>query len=293
MEEQINIVYFSGTGGTERAAKCFKTAFEEIGCEVILYKIKEAPENLEYENSLVLLIFPVYAGNAPRKVHEWIDSLPSVLSAAAAVISVSGGGEVSPNTACRASVIRKLTKKGFAVTYENMLVMPSNFFTSAGIPLSRLLLEVLPEKVKAAVSDIKSGKIRRTDPLIIDRLISGIAKLEHRGARTFGKKIRVGDSCTACGLCAENCPAGNITMSAGAPMFGNACNLCMGCIYGCPYKALEPGMLKFAALKNGFDLSTAENAPLPEKTDIDTLTKGFLWSGVRKYLVDKNCPEIK
>jgi len=284
----IEIVYFSGTGGTERAAECFKAVFEEKGRRVALYKIKDAPENLGYDNSLVLLLFPVYAANAPRKVHEWIDGLHSVSGAEAAVISVSGGGEISPNTACRAGVIKKLSKKGFNVTYENMLVMPSNFFTSSGMPLSRVLLEVLPEKVKAAAVDIESGVVIRTEPLILDRLISGAAKLEHRGARTFGKNIQVGDDCVACGLCAENCPAENITMEAGKPVFGNACNLCMGCIYGCPSKALEPGMMKFAALKNGFDLGAAESSPLPDKKDIEKLTKGILWSGVRKYLRDKS-----
>lgn len=286
MEKRIRIVYFSGTGGTERAAKCFMSTFEEKGHKVTLHKIKEAPTSFERDNVILLLLYPVLAANAPRKVHEWIENLESISDIKAAVVSVSGGGEISPNTASRVSIIKKLTKKGFTVTYENMLIMPSNFLSSAGAPLSRLLLEVLPEKVKAAVSCIESGEIRRTDPLLLDRLISGIAKLEHHGARVFGKRIAVGDACSSCSLCAENCPVGNITMTSGKPVFGNNCNLCMGCIYGCPCKALEPQMGKFAVLKEGFDLAALEKTQVPENADIETLAKGYAWKGVREYLLD-------
>lgn len=285
MEKNISIVYFSGTGGTERAANCFKTAFEKAEREVALCKVKDAPVRFGSEYGLLVLLYPVLAANAPRLVHEWIKKLENVKGFKAAVISVSGGGEISPNTASRASVIKKLEKKGFIVTYEDMLIMPSNFLSSAGVPLSRLLLEVLPKKVEAAVSCIESGLVTRSHPHMVDRLISGIAKLEHHGARVFGRRIAVSDACVSCGLCAKNCPVGNISMISERPVFGNDCNLCMGCIYGCPTKALEPQMGKFAVLKEGFDLEALEKTQVPENADIETLAKGYAWKGVREYLL--------
>lgn len=32
----VNIVFYSGTGGTERVSKCFKKEFEEVGYRVYL-----------------------------------------------------------------------------------------------------------------------------------------------------------------------------------------------------------------------------------------------------------------
>ena len=286
MNKSINIVYFSGTGGTERAAKCFELEFKQAGYDVKLLRIKDAFANFDCENSTLLLLYSVYALNAPQKVHEWIKSLDCFGNVRTAVVSISGGGEISPNTACRASVIKKLQKKGFNVTYENMLIMPSNFGISAGTPVSRMLLDVLPIKVQAISAAIDNGIIRRTKPRFFDKLISGIAKLERFGAHSFGKKIHVEETCTGCGWCSKHCPAGNITMQSDRPVFGNICNFCLGCIYGCPSKSLEAGTGKFLVFKDGFDLVALENSQPASIEDIKKLTKGYAWKGVWEYLLN-------
>ncbi|PKM72925.1 MAG: hypothetical protein CVU91_07840 [Firmicutes bacterium HGW-Firmicutes-16] len=284
--DSINIVYFSGTGGTEKAAKGFESSFKEAGFSVALFRMKEIPEDYAFEKASLLLLYPVYALNAPQKVHEWIKCLDRVSCVQTAVVTISGGGEICPNTASRVSVIKKLEKKGFIVTYEQMLVMPSNFGVTAGEVLSRLLLEVLPKKVQTITNDIAIGISRRTKPLIIDRLISLIARIEHIGAHRFGKNIKVSDACTGCGWCCEHCPSGNIAMENGKPVFGNGCNFCLGCIYGCPCKALDAGMGKSLVFKDGFDLKRLEKIPPLEDADIEALAKGYAWSGVKKYLID-------
>jgi len=288
MDKRINIIYFSGTGGTERAAKCFESEFKQAGYDVNLLRIKDAFEYLDCENSTLLLLYSVYALNAPQKVHEWVESLPSVRNVRSAVVSVSGGGEISPNTACRASVIKKLEKKGFSVTYENMIIMPSNFGVTAGKPISPLLLAILPKKVETIAADIDSGIIRRTKPRFFDRLMSGVGKLERLGAHSFGKNIHVGDTCTGCGWCSNHCPAGNITMQSDRPIFGGSCNFCIGCIYGCPSKALEAGTGKFLVFKDGFDLNVLEKTQPADLKDVEKLANGYAWKGVREYLLDSD-----
>ena len=288
MDKRINIVYFSGTGGTERAAKCFKSEFDQLGYSVTLLRMKDAFKNYGCGNSNLLLLYPVYAMNAPKIVHEWVESLDSANGAQAAVVSISGGGEVSPNMACRLSIIKKLEKKGFKVSYENMLIMPTNFAESMEPPLARLLLEALPKKVKAMAFDIDSGTIRRTRPPVFDRLLTSIARLEHIGARSFGKHIKPNNKCTGCGWCAENCPSSNITMQADRPIYGNNCNFCLCCIYGCPFNALEPAMGKFAIVKDGYDLPALEKTQVPENADIAALAKGGGWNGVREYLLNSD-----
>lgn len=288
MNKSINIVYFSGTGGTERAAKCFEWEFKQAGYDVKLLHIKDAFKNFDCENSTLLLLYSVYALNAPQKVHEWIESLDCFGNVSAAVVSISGGGEISPNTACRASVIKKLQKKGFKVTYENMLIMPSNFGVSAGAPVSRLLLEVLPKKIRTIAAEIDSDIIRRTKPHLFDKLMSGVGKLERFGAHNFGKKIQVGDTCSGCGWCSNHCPAGNITMQSDKPIFGYSCNFCIGCIYGCPSKALEAGTGKFLVFKDGFDLNALEKTQPANIEDVEKLAKGYAWKGVREYLLNSD-----
>ena len=38
------------------------------------------------------------------------------------------------------------------------------------------------------------------------------------------------------------------------PKFGNRCDMCLGCVYNCPQKALQPTWGAFQVDKNGYDL---------------------------------------
>jgi hypothetical protein len=106
-------------------------------------------------------------------VYEWIDSLPENKNSPvpAAVISVSGGGEITPNTACRVSSIRKLEKKNCTVVYEKMVVMPSNWVIKTNDELAFRLLEILPSKVEHIADDLLAGMVRRTRPKFIDLIL--------------------------------------------------------------------------------------------------------------------------
>lgn len=288
MERKIDIVYYSGTGGTLLAAECFEETFRRQGCDVQMYRLFQNVEVRLREGSILLLVFAVHACNAPEPVYRFLDGLPAVKDIPAAVVSVSGGGEVSPNTACRVSSIRRLEKKGFCVFYEKMLVMPSNWIIGLEKPLAQHLLYVLPQKVESAVRDITDGTTVRTRPLWIDRFFSRLGEGEKAGAVQFGKRLTVTDACIGCGLCAKQCPAGNIRILDGNPKFGNQCQLCLNCIYGCPANAVKPGIAKFVAIKGGYPLREyrAEKS-FSSKEEIRKATKGYAWSGVRKYLLEE------
>lgn len=279
------IVFYTGTGGTGRAAECFRKFLEDAGNQVAMLQLSKNKKIDETKYEILYLLYPVYAFNAPDAVYKWLEGLVCVENIPAVVVSVSGGGEISPNTACRSRTIKLLERKGYKIIYEDMLVMPSNIAIPTEEWIARMLLEVLPEKVKRIVDDVENGIIRRTRPHFIDRVFSPIGKMEKYGARFFGKHIRVSDDCNGCGWCVNNCPTGNILLNSGRPEFAYSCLTCMNCIYGCPKKALKPGIGKLIVLKLGYDLKALEMLPkIEEEGDINKLAKGFLWSGVRKYL---------
>ena len=281
MEKKINIVYFSGTGGTEKAAKCFETEFINTGYTVKLLRLQAGSYFGYSDNTPLMLLFPVYAMNAPGLVYDWLSSIATSNSVPAMVISVSGGGETSPNTACRVKAIKMLENKGYIVTYEEMLIMPANVFINLKPEISKLLIDALPKKAKRIVSEIDSGKTLRKKPLAIDRLFSSLGHMEEKGAKSIGQTIAVSESCIGCGWCSENCPTGNISIVDGKPSFSDKCNFCLSCIYGCPKKALTPRKGKFAVLKQGYSLNEIEKLPPIESADIDKLTKGWLYGGLK------------
>ncbi|HNX57642.1 MAG TPA: EFR1 family ferrodoxin [Spirochaetota bacterium] len=287
--KEVITAYFSGTGGTRMVTDRISEVFAQKHVSNERIHIKHDTPSMLPPHDFLIIAYPVYAMNAPEIVYRWADSLPDVKGIEAAVISVSGGGEVFPNRACRSRLIRKLTRKGYSVRYENMIVMPANYIKGVDIHVAAKLLEVLPIKTLGIVEAILGGTVRRDKPPLAELILSRIALAEQFGAHRFGKGIRVDNRCTGCSACISNCPAGNITLADSRPVFSGKCQLCMNCIYGCPVHALTPGRMKSLVLKEGYSIKkAAELLPLSDDIDISDRIKGLAWVGVRKYLNEDN-----
>ncbi|MDF2907660.1 MAG: Ferredoxin [Herbinix sp.] len=285
--KEIEIVYFSGTGGTKRAADAFVNEFTEQGLSVHCHEIHAKKPYNPKANDMLLILYPVYAMNAPRPVYEFIDKLPMVEKKLAAVISISGGGEVIPNTASRLHCIQHLKRRGYRIAYEQMLIMPANFIVSTPKELSFMLLKVLPEKVKKITTDLLSGVVRRTEPYLVDRIISVFTEAQKEGSKLYGRGIKVNSSCNGCGLCARSCPTDNIKLQDGLAVYSYRCCLCLRCIYDCPTKALQPSIGRQFILKGGFSLKELEKElPHYQPIDIHTYAYGAGFAGLKKYFME-------
>lgn len=287
--KNIQIIYFSGTGGTKRASELLAESFIDQNVSVNIYEINHSLEYTSQKTDLLIILYPVYALNAPKPVYSFIQSLHIVKKIPAAIISVSGGGEITPNTASRLHCIRRLTDKGYRVVYEGMLVLPSNIFVATPDDLSARLLQILPSKVDQIRNDLLNGVIKQTNPNLFNRFFSFIGEVEKLEITSwiFGKNIQVSSTCTRCGLCQKGCPMGNITLSGKLPMFGSKCVLCLKCIYFCPKKALLPRVGKFIILKKGYNLTLMDNKSFHNSSmKNDKRFHSYVYKGIMKYLYD-------
>ncbi|MBP8639705.1 MAG: EFR1 family ferrodoxin [Oscillospiraceae bacterium] len=284
MDKKLNIVYFSGTGGTERAAKCFESEFKSKGYETKLFHLKGTACFGYNEKAPLLLLYPVYEMNAPAHVYDWLNSIEPVDNVPTMVISVSGGGETTPNLSCRKEAISVLESKGYTVTYENMLIMPLNVFFQLNPRISKIIIEALPAKVKAFAEEIDLGVSRRTTPKAFNKLLTRYGRLEGLKVKTCGKSFIISNSCIGCGWCAKQCPTGNISILDEKPSFADKCNFCLSCIYGCSKKAIIPTKNKFAVIKQGYSLKKLEEQPAISYEETKTLTKGWLYGNFKKYI---------
>lgn len=287
-----HIAYFSGTGCTARVAGHLARALTQRGALVSETEIT-AGAAAAFGADWLIVLFPVYAANAPQPVGEWVAAAPDGLGRRAAVISVSGGGEVSPNTACRVATVRALEKKGYRVQYEAMAVMPANFLMPYGDTLSALLLRKAATFADLVARDLLAGRARRPRTLPLDRLLARLFRVEHLGSGLFGRHLRADARCTGCSRCAARCPRGNIRMANGRPTFGGRCVLCLRCVYGCPARAIVPGFGQFAILKGGFDLDALEarTAGMDAFPPSAELAGGKAMNGVRRYLDELDAPQ--
>lgn len=250
---KITIAYFTGTGSTKKVAQTMFEEFKSQNTNCIMFDIAKKSALSIDPCDLLIILSPVHAFRLVVFTENWIKSLPPTLNSdKVAIISVSAGGESSPNTACRTKSKKLLSKKGYRIIYEDMFLMPSNFGTASTPKEIKEMSSTLPIQSKNIVKDILSENTKILKPKFQDKIISSLGKAEHYGARIFGKMLKSNDSCNSCGICTENCPVNNINLKGNKLDFGFNCIWCMKCIYSCPQRAIYPGFLKSVVLKDGF-----------------------------------------
>jgi ferredoxin/flavodoxin len=285
--KNIYIAYFSGTGGTALAAKHLSSSLKSRGANVTLQEIKTGVVPQNGSEDMLVLLFAVHAFNAPLPVYKWLEKLNCVNGKPAAVIAVSGGGEMSPNTGCRRSSISRLRRRGYNVVYEDSIVMPCNYAEATPRPSVLKLMQVLPERMETVADDLLAGITRRLKAKLFDRFLSRVMEVEKLGAKQFGKNLYADETCTGCGWCADNCTSCNIVMNGDKPVFGKGCSFCLRCIYGCPTGAIKAKHLSSVVIKEGLDISALEKeAKGMAAIETDKLPDSILWKGVKKYLYE-------
>ena len=252
--KNIRIDYYTGTGGAKLVAGLLANKLNVNNFNVEVHRIfrDRVKDVVNLETDYYILIFPVHSFNTPQPVYEWVEHLAGNYCQTA-VISVSGGGNIITNSACRCKIVKLLKKNDFNVIYEEMVRMPNNWMKVPDKKKYSGILSKLPNKIDEITRTVKSGKRRKKVIYWIDYLISALGEAEKKGTHKFGNGITILDTCTCCGLCAKNCCSSNIQMSD-KPKFGNRCDMCLGCVYNCPQKALKPTWGAFQVDKNGYDL---------------------------------------
>ena len=256
--KNIRIDYYTGTGGSKLIARLLADKLKNDNNNVEVNRIfrDNISEVKQLENDYYILIFPVHSFCAPKPIYEWVEHL-SGNRCKTAVISVSGGGNVISNTACRCKTVKLLKKSNFNVIFEEMVRMPNNWMKAPNQKKCTTILSKIPKKIDKIAQTVISEKRRKKIIYWIDYLISALGEAEKKATNKFGNEIKVLNTCTGCGLCAKNCCSSNIQIEndlQGKPKFGNRCDMCLGCVYNCPQKALQPTYGAFQVDKNGYDL---------------------------------------
>ena len=283
--ESVTLAYFSGTGGTKMVADLFYDQLMKFNLPVKRINIGKADYYEPSPSDLFMIFSPVYAFRLSSIVEKWVAKLPATTQTMVALFSVSGGGEMSPNTACRSYCKKILAKKGYNLIYEKMLIMPSNFAIQMEEQMNLDLLTVLPQKTEQILTELLSGKKNIIKPLLKDRFFKCLGLAEHMGAKVFGASIHASSACNQCGLCIRNCPRKNIHFKNKLPKFGFRCIWCLKCIYSCPSNALSPAFGKFAVFENGYNIHKLKEKATQNPSEVTYRTeRNILWQGAIDYL---------
>lgn len=277
--DSIELVYFSGTGNTGYLADLLTEKFARRGIPVRLTRLEAASGFTPPAGAVLGLAYPIHALNAPSPVFDFIATLPPGTGRRAFIVK----GPADPLLAGGSShlVIGALKERGWEVFHESMVVMPSNVLIRYPDPFIRRLLSAAERRAETIVFEVSAGISRLAVPGPLSRFLTRhLSRLERRGAKYFGRDLRVSPACDLCGLCVRSCPVGNIRREGERIVFSDRCIICMRCIYLCPREAISPRVFKFFKLKRWYSLSAPAGPGREElRAEADGIFRFF-----RRYL---------
>lgn len=234
------ILYFSGTGNSEYAAKKIGAL---IGDETVdLFGRIRGRDHTELRSERPwIVVTPTYAWRMPRLVNAWLKETP-----------LSGSTDIYFVLTCGGSIgnagkylAKHCADKGLAFRGCAAVVMPENYVALFSVPSPDDAAAIIA-RADATIAEIAAAIARNETtispaPTLIGRLSSGIVNKIFYPAFVHAKKFYSTDLCIACGKCAAVCPLQNISLIDGRPVWGKSCTHCMACIARCPRAAIEYG----------------------------------------------------
>ncbi len=243
---KIAIFYFSGTGNTKKVADKYKEFFDGQGNDCALFELplKEPTDLSDYD--LVGFGYPIHSFNAPQIVLKFAKSLPKKSRKEAkqrAFIFKTSGEPVKMSRVSSLKLIKILKKRGLEVKNEYQYVMPYNMIFRHTDHTAYVMWETAKKLVPIDCADILNGVERHEKKMFMGGFLAWILRCEHWGAHVIGVGYKATKECVGCGMCAKNCPAGNIVMKNGKPKFGGKCYICARCSFHCPKDCIKIGLL--------------------------------------------------
>lgn len=243
------IVYFTGTGNTQRVAlrlaELLGDAVHELSPDELC---SPADAVLETCNSHIIWAFPTYSWGVPPVVAHVMENVRLGTQAAVALhfmVTTCGDDMGYADRQWR----KILTSRGLQCAGAYAVIMPNTYVCMSGFDVDsaqvaqRKLLDA-PQRVDNIARAIAAWKpgddgmpIRGRFPWIKTRAIYPWFVRHDMSPRPF----RATDACVSCGLCARKCPMANISMASGRPKWGEQCALCLRCYHICPQHAVHYG----------------------------------------------------
>ncbi len=235
---KTSIFFYTGTGNSLWTSRLLAN---ELGdTEIIPMTHVEVP--LDIKSEAVGLVFPVHIWGLPHRVIEFLHMLPEDDNKYYFALAVNAG-----QVAATLLQLRKLmTRKGLKLSSGFDIMLPGNYIPWGGPGPEEKRQErfsMVKEKIKAIAPVIANQKEKAPEkgPLWQNILFSGLYKLSFNQVPKMDKDFWVDERCDGCGICQKVCPARNIILESGMPVWNHRCEQCLACIQWCPKTAIQYG----------------------------------------------------
>lgn len=245
------LFYFTGTGNTLWAARQLSRQLGDNRLIAIGDHARRSNPGAEYRFDArgerhVGFALPVHSWGIPPIARRFmrrlaLDNLPPDATAYALFTCGDECGHA------RRQLARLAARQGLALRHAYSVQMPNNYISLPGFDIDAPDLQ--RAKVAAAARQIPSLAQAIANDKPVEQYVKGKMTFLKSGIvyplfavlGMSARPFRASDACDGCGLCARQCPTGNIALRQGRPRWGADCTQCLGCIHRCPRRAIDYG----------------------------------------------------
>ena len=234
------VLYFTGTGNSKYIAERIATALNE---DILSMndRIKEGNTANVMTGKSMVIVVPTYAWRIPRVVLNWLQQ--TKFPEAKKIWFVMDCGSEIGNAAIYNRDIAAQKKLHYMGTAQ--IIMPENYIAMFNAPQVEEARKVVAKAEPVIANVIEHLRKEQALPIprsnIYDRFMSGPVNPVFYTFFVKANAFQASNACIGCGQCVKKCPANNIQLKSGKPVWDKNCTHCMACICYCPVEAIEYG----------------------------------------------------
>jgi len=233
------LFFYTGTGNALWTARQLA---QVLGNTEMFPMVQMNVDILHVQADAVGIVFPVHMWGVPRPVIDFINRLAPDKDKYYFALAVNAG-QVSRTLIQLQELMRS---KQLELSSGFGICLPSNYIPWGGpgpIEKQQILFENAKKKIMS-IADIVSNQARRPlekGPLWQRIIFTWFYKMAFPYVYKMDKNFWVDEKCNTCTICKKVCPAKNIEMQAGKPVWLHHCEQCLACIQWCPQKSIQYG----------------------------------------------------
>lgn len=248
--KQVTSVWFSPTGQSQRVVEMIGAEIPGNSAFVDLTDWKKnRPDYGFTENEAIIVGVPVYGGRVPATAVERLAKLHGHDTPAICVVTYGNRDYEDALLELRDILMKQGFRPvaGAAVSVEHNIV---HFAEGRPDEKDQEKIREFGRRAAGILKEIYSSHE------IGDLQVKG--KNPYRPYGTFPLKLKVGSSCTGCGLCIKKCPVQAISRTDPRVTDETCCIGCMRCVSVCPSQSRSMGTMMKLAVRQKLKKACAE-----------------------------------
>jgi ferredoxin len=232
------LYYYTGTGNSLWAARRIAGALGDTDLSPLTVASAQPGAGAD----CLGLVFPVHMWGVPRPILEFLPRI--VASSARYNFAVAVNAGQVARTLIQLSQV--MEHHGLTLNSGFSVVLPSNYIPWVGAwapERQRAVFAEAERGINTIVDVVKERRDRPVDrgPLWHRILFSALYRMAYPNVPRMDGDFWVDQNCNSCLLCERICPAHNIRMEEGKPLWLHRCEQCLACIQWCPEEAIQYG----------------------------------------------------